>query len=280
MPPASTFSSRAPSLVLATDLDGTFLGGDQAQRTELYTELHRRREELMLIYATGRDLEFIAGLFAHLSFPTPQEYCPMPSDLVIVSHRQPFEEVVVDGSVEYRENTSPNGIVPTAWKHVEQDGDEVENRHVTMHDRHGDYEVLRAGLTPEQVSSFYHATSKASLWPVLHSFAQHFDAEAADDALIWVHDDNLWLVPGYIREIKPSAKVAFFHHTPFPSSDLFTLLPWRDEIMDSLLACDIVGFHIRHPSAQRCQSPRSPRSCATRVKPCISMPGPSAPTPR
>ncbi len=201
------------------------------------------------------------------------------SDLVIVYHRQPFEEVVVDGETLYQENKSPNGIVPTlksffqtvdhgswiAWKHVENDGDEVPDRHVTMNDRHGEYDVLRIGLTEDQVKSFYHVTSKASLWPVLHSFAPHFDAEAADwdtfrevnrrfaeaaceeasdDALIWVHDYNLWLTPTYIREIKPDAKIAFFHHTPFPSADLFSLLPWRDEIVDSLLACDIVGFHI------------------------------------
>lgn len=201
------------------------------------------------------------------------------SDLVIVYHRQPFEEVVIDGETRYRENKSPNGIVPTlksffqtvehgswiAWKHVDEQGDEVPDRHVTMNDRHGEYDVVRIGLTQEQVRSFYHVTSKASLWPVLHSFAPHFDAEAADwdtfrevnrrfaeaaceeasdDALIWVHDYNLWLVPGFIRAIKPNAKIAFFHHTPFPSADLFSLLPWRDEIVDSLLACDIVGFHI------------------------------------
>jgi glucosylglycerol-phosphate synthase len=203
----------------------------------------------------------------------------MNSDLVIVYHRQPFEEVVVDGVTEFRENKSPNGIVPTlksffqtvergswvAWKHVDTDGQEPEHPHVTMNDRHGEYEVSRIGLTPEQVSSFYHVTSKASLWPVLHSFALNFDAQAADwdtfrevnrrfaeaacaeasdDALIWVHDYNLWLVPSFIRQIKPDAKVAFFHHTPFPSADIFGLLPWRDEIVDSLLACDIVGFHI------------------------------------
>lgn len=203
----------------------------------------------------------------------------MPSDLVIVYHRQPFEEVEVDGVVEYRENSSPNGIVPTlknffrtvehgswvAWKHVDNDGEEVPDRRVTMHDRHGEYDVSRVGLTPAQVRSFYHVTSKAALWPVLHSFAPHFDAEAADwetfrevnrrfaeaaceeaddDALIWVHDYNLWLVPAFVRELKPDARIAFFHHTPFPSADLFTLLPWRDEIVDSLLACDLVGFHI------------------------------------
>jgi len=218
----------------------------------------------------------------------------MNSDLVIVYHRQPFEEVVVDGETLYQENKSPNGIVPTlksffqtvergswiAWKHVDRDGEEVGDRRVTMNDRHGEYEVLRVGLTEPQVRSFYHVTSKASLWPVLHSFAPHFDAEAADwetfrevnrrfaeaaceeasdDALIWVHDYNLWLTPHYIRQIKPNAKIAFFHHTPFPSADLFSLLPWRGEIVDSLLACDIVGFHIPRYAENFVQVARSLR---------------------
>jgi len=59
-----------------------------------------------------------------------------------------------------------------------------------------------------------------------------------------VHDYNLWLVPGYLRQIKPSLRIAFFHHTPFPAADVFNILPWRMEIMGSLLKCDLVGFHI------------------------------------
>src|SRR5690606_419872 len=113
--------------------------------------------------------------------------------------------------------------------------------------------------------AFYHVTSKEALWPILHSFPGRFNdgpadwdkfrevnqlfAEAAceqatDDALIWVHDYNLWLVPYYVRQMKPNARIAFFHHTPFPAPDVFNVLPWREEILESLLSCDVVGFHI------------------------------------
>ena len=47
-----------------------------------------------------------------------------------------------------------------------------------------------------------------------------------------------------IRQQRPDVRIAFFHHTPFPSNDVFSILPWRDEILDSLLSCDLVGFHI------------------------------------
>lgn len=62
---------RVPDLVLATDLDGTFLGGDDQQRRSLYDELIRRADDILLIFVTGRDLEFIAELIATPGMPRP-----------------------------------------------------------------------------------------------------------------------------------------------------------------------------------------------------------------
>ncbi|WP_128255458.1 glucosylglycerol-phosphate synthase [Falsirhodobacter deserti] len=202
------------------------------------------------------------------------------SDLVVVYHRQPYEEVELeDGTVELRENKSPNGIVPTlkgvmgrmgkgawvAWKHAEDPANPDFERVIEIDDSYGKYKVSRLPLTPEQVKSFYHVTSKEAFWPILHGFKERYNydpvdwptfrevnlafAEAAanevsDNGVVWVHDYNLWLVPGFLRQIKPEAKIAFFHHTPFPSADMFNVLPWREEIIRSLLACDSVGFHI------------------------------------
>jgi glucosylglycerol-phosphate synthase len=201
------------------------------------------------------------------------------SSFVIVYHRQPYEEVLVDGKTVYKENASPNGIVPAlkgffstakdacwvAWKQLPASGKQNFERVVHINDSYGEYDVVRLGLTAEQVKSFYHVTSKEALWPILHSFPGRFNydpvdwgtfrevnrlfAEAAceqatDDAFIWVHDYNLWLAPYFIRQIKPNARIAFCHHTPFPAADVFNILPWREEIMKSLLSCDIVGFHI------------------------------------
>lgn len=203
----------------------------------------------------------------------------MKSDLVIVYHRQPYEEVEVDGRIELRPNKSPNGIVPTlksffgevehgawvAWKLRDEDETPDWDRVVEINDDFGTYSVSRLALTEDQVKSFYHVTSKEALWPILHSFVDAYDygpvdwptfqevnflfaqaaaEQAEDDAIIWIHDYNLWLVPIYLRQMKPNARISFFHHTPFPSPDVFNVLPWRNEIMESLLACDQVGFHI------------------------------------
>ena len=203
----------------------------------------------------------------------------MSSNLVIVYHRQPYEEVEVDGKIEYRENKSPNGIVPTlksffgrfdkgawvAWKHADDPANPDFERVIEIDDQYGKYSVSRLPLTQEQVTSFYHVSSKEAFWPILHGFKERYNydpvdwptfrevnwafaeaaaAEAAEGAVVWVHDYNLWLVPGYLRTLRPDVKISFFHHTPFPNADIFNVLPWRKEILESLLACDVVGFHI------------------------------------
>lgn len=201
------------------------------------------------------------------------------SELVVVYHRQPFERAIVDGKEILRSHRSPNGIVPTlrgffryfdrgtwvAWTEVpkEKAGKVISREPIAFAGE--TYDVAQLGLTAEQVNSFYKVTSKAALWPILHSFIDKFDYDAADwatfrevnqifadatcevaseGAVVWVHDYNLWLVPKLIREKRPDLMIAFFHHTPFPSSDIFGVLPWRTEITESLLCCDRVGFHI------------------------------------
>ncbi|MDD9718766.1 glucosylglycerol-phosphate synthase [Dinoroseobacter sp. PD6] len=203
----------------------------------------------------------------------------MSSDLVIVYHRQPYEEVEENGQTVFRENKSPNGIVPTlksffgrvshgswiAWKQTETPETPEFDRKVEISDDYGNYTVSRLPLAPDQVREFYHVTSKEAFWPILHGFKERFNydpvewenfrdvnrrfaeaasEEAAEGAVVWIHDYNLWLVPGFLRAMRPDVKIAFFHHTPFPSADIFNMLPWRKEIIGSLLACDEVGFHI------------------------------------
>ena len=202
----------------------------------------------------------------------------MKSSLVILYHREPYDEVIENGKPVYKEKKSPNGILPTiksfffsaerstwiAWKQVnaKKKGSFQERMSFEENDKST---VRRIPLSANQVKNFYHVTSKEAFWPILHSFPWQFTFEssdwenfqdinrkfadaacedAADDALIWIHDYNLWLTPYYIRQQRPNAKIIFFHHTPFPGSDAFNVLPWREEIIDSLLCCDVCGFHI------------------------------------
>lgn len=107
--------------------------------------------------------------------------------------------------------------------------------------------------------------SKNTLWPLFHYFPQnatynneHWSAYvllnqmyadklcdlASDDDIIWVHDYHLLLVPQMIKNKKPNVSIGLFIHIPFPSFEIFRLLPWREEIMDGMLSADLIGFHV------------------------------------
>jgi len=201
------------------------------------------------------------------------------ASLIMVYHREPWEEHVVHGKREFRDHRSPNGIIPTlrnvfrhddsglwvAWKKCKDPARPDFERDVTIERNGIAVDVHRIPLTTEQVNLFYYRFSKEALWPVIfafpgklevderhwrnyvevnQAFAEAVAARAKPDARIWVHDYNLWLVPGMLRELLPDATIGFFHHTPFPAADVFAILPWREQILDSLLDCDLVGFHI------------------------------------
>jgi len=114
------------------------------------------------------------------------------SKLVIVYHRQPYQEVVVDGKIERRDHKSPNGIVPTlksffrshsgswvAWTSTEDAAEDFEPV-ININDSYGSYRVSRLQLTPEQVRSFYHVTSKEAMWPILQGTLQLRSGRLAD----------------------------------------------------------------------------------------------------
>jgi trehalose 6-phosphate synthase/phosphatase len=67
--------------------------------------------------------------------------------------------------------------------------------------------------------------------------------EVRNDDVVWIHDFQLLLVPGLVKEKRPDIKLGFFLHIPFPSSEIFRELPQRKEILNSLLKCDQIGFH-------------------------------------
>ncbi len=62
---------------------------------------------------------------------------------------------------------------------------------------------------------------------------------------IWVHDYQLMLLPEMIREKVPDATIGFFLHIPFPSFEIFRLMPrhWREAVINGLLGSDLIGFH-------------------------------------
>ncbi|HSD56544.1 MAG TPA: bifunctional alpha,alpha-trehalose-phosphate synthase (UDP-forming)/trehalose-phosphatase [Methanotrichaceae archaeon] len=121
-------------------------------------------------------------------------------------------------------------------------------------------------LSEKSMDKFYHGFSNKTIWPLFHYFTSHvqYDEDFWDqyrqvnetfcDAvtqiakpgdLIWIHDYHLMLLPKLIRERAPDVSLGFFLHIPFPSFEVFRLLPskWRREILEGLLGADLIGFH-------------------------------------
>lgn len=119
-------------------------------------------------------------------------------------------------------------------------------------------------LTSKQVQKFYHGYANDTIWPLFHYFQSVANYEndywtvykevnavfkkavmryAQPDASIWIHDYHLMLLPQLIRTALPDATIGFFLHIPFPSYEIFRLLPNRTEILEGLLGANLVGFH-------------------------------------
>jgi trehalose 6-phosphate synthase/phosphatase len=131
--------------------------------------------------------------------------------------------------------------------------------------------LISVEIPPETVDHFYEGYSNQTLWPLFHHFPSRltFDpkgwaayrsanllfrdaaaAEYREGDLLWIHDYQLMLLPKLLREALPSAAIGFFLHIPFPSSEVFRVLPEREELLDGLLGADLVGFqtytHLQH----------------------------------
>ena len=130
-----------------------------------------------------------------------------------------------------------------------------------------DVTVGAVQLTEQEVEEYYHGFSNRTLWPLVHDlvadpvidhgwwdtyravnerFADRIaEMDPPQDAVIWVHDYHLLLLPAMIRERLGDRRIGFFLHTPFPAPELVARLPWRDELLDGLLGADVIGVHTR-----------------------------------
>ncbi len=119
-------------------------------------------------------------------------------------------------------------------------------------------------LSHNDVEKYYYGFSNKTLWPAFHYFTQYtvydedlwkaykqvniFFSEIISEItnegdVIWIHDYHLMLLPFFLRKRFPNSKIGYFQHIPFPSFEIFRLLPWRKEILEGLLGADIIGFH-------------------------------------
>ncbi len=200
------------------------------------------------------------------------------TQLLMMYHRLPYEMKEVNGEQQKTTPKSPNGIIPSllgffsngrsgswiAWEEKRIDSKPSGDRFIDS-EKYPNLLASSIELTKKEVEVFYKLFSKEALWPVIFSFADkvkfnhsHWEqyvkvnklfaekaaADADLNAIVWIHEYNLWLVPGMLRQLRPDVRIGFFHHTAFPPADIFNIIPWRREIIGSMLQCDYIGFHI------------------------------------
>lgn len=203
------------------------------------------------------------------------------SRLIIISNRLPFsldkcgEEVkirqssggLVSALKGYFEQSSTNGtdfsekIWVGSCDFSEKDWNENKDNLQTT-----DFSIEPVFIGNELYSDYYNGFSNSTIWPLFHYFPsltqfekEHFEAYCKVNEMfaniineivkpgdvIWIHDYQLMILPKLLRAANLAATIGFFLHIPFPSYEIFRLLPqkWKKEILDGLLGADLIGFH-------------------------------------
>lgn len=148
----------------------------------------------------------------------------------------------------------------------------------------GRYEIKPIHLDERQVTNFYYGFANRTLWPLFHSFivrtqfserfwhsyieaneifARSLAEDIRDNDILFIQDYHLLLVPQLLKKLRPDVwpergsdpasskgpEVLFFLHIPFPPYEVFSALPWREQILQGLLGASLVGFHTENYAA-------------------------------
>jgi trehalose-phosphatase len=153
--------------------------------------------------------------------------------------------------------------MPTDALEGTQQMQDIEDTLATEHD------MLTVFCSDKDFDGHYSHFCKQILWPVFHyqipdnpkskayedhswkyyvnvnqAFADKIVKNWKRGDSIWIHDYHLLLVPGMIRKKLPDAKIGFFLHVAFPSSEVFRCVAVRQELLEGMLGANLIGFQI------------------------------------
>jgi trehalose 6-phosphate synthase/phosphatase len=202
------------------------------------------------------------------------------SRLLIVSNRLPFTLSDKSGKMEIQE--SSGGLVTALGSYLESRKQEADFETVWigwpgayLHGKRQseftakakrEFSAHAVWMFSEEMDLFYHGFCNRTIWPLFHYLPSytHYEENLWEsykrvnllfrdtimDILkpgdeIWIQDYQLLLLPKLLREKAPGNPIGFFLHIPFPSFEIFRLLPsdWRKEILEGMLGADLIGFH-------------------------------------
>jgi len=200
--------------------------------------------------------------------------------VILVSNREPYiHNLGADGNVKLIVPAS--GLVSAlepvtracAGTWIAHGGGSADRMTVDEHDRikvpphNPSYTLRRVWLSDEEVQGYYLGFANDGLWPLCHivftrpvfrasdweaykavnqKFADVVVQEARNERpIVLVQDYHFALLPRMVRDRLPEATIITFWHIPWPNSEVFSICPWREQILDGLLGSSIVGFHIQ-----------------------------------
>lgn len=196
-----------------------------------------------------------------------------PSRLVVISNRLPVTvSKGTDGEFLFKMSSGglvaglegvkkKLGFIWVGWTGCEIPEERREEFSKKLLEEHSCVPVY---MSDKIADEHYNGFSNAVLWPLFHyllgentynhqywnsycvaneEFAKVIQSVWREGDLVWVHDYHLMKLPEILRKTNPTIKIGFFLHIPFPSSEIFQVLPVRKAILHGLLNCDMIGFH-------------------------------------
>ncbi len=202
--------------------------------------------------------------------------------LFVVSNREPYMHVV-DEVTGLEKCIRPASGVVTAihpilcacggtW--VAHGAGNADRKFVNSKDKLGvppkdiRYILKRVWLNKEEEDGYYYGFSNEGLWPLSHNthtrpifrdsdwqaykkvnqkFADSVLGELpAKHPFIFIQDYHFTLLGKMIKEKRPDATIALFWHIPWPTPEAFSICPYRKEILEGMLGCDLIGFHVQN----------------------------------
>ncbi len=198
--------------------------------------------------------------------------------LVLASNREPYIHIYKEGKIDYIRPVGgavtaldpvmracggiwvASGSGPADKKVVNKKGE------VGVPPENPKYTLKRIWLSKEEENGYYFGFSNKAIWPLCHvtytrpvfeeSDWRHYkkvNEKFADaiikkigrkKAFVWIQDYHLALLAKYLKEKNPNIKTAHFWHIPWPNPEAFRICPKKKEILEGLLANDLLGFHI------------------------------------
>jgi trehalose 6-phosphate synthase/phosphatase len=197
----------------------------------------------------------------------------MPSRLIVVSNRLPLTLRKTEGGWATERSSGglatamnpllqKNGGIWIGWPGGGIENDEKERRSILQNWEQTE-RCISIDLPAEVAMRFYEGYANQTLWPVFHNFPSLLKFEAEDwnayveanrffckavvdrhqpGDVVWVHDYHLMLLPQMLRNELPDAAIGFFLHIPFPSGEIFPVLPRREDLLQGLLGADLLAF--------------------------------------